>query len=167
MKRLKIIGYVWWFVLIVIFVLFLIRLFLPSQIDDITPGISCSEYLVEWSDVLYVIPLYNGSNISQDKEWCDRIKGLEKETAMHGVYHTYEEFSVFRNEEYFSDGLDAYVSCFGEDPTRFKPPQLAWSKENDWIKDKYPVDLFWNQLFHKVYHCEDTGIFPNWVVRIF
>ncbi|MFH1521918.1 MAG: hypothetical protein ABIF18_03085 [archaeon] len=29
------------------------------------------------------------------------------------------------------------------------------------------VDSIWNQLFHKVYHCEDAGLFPNWFVLVF
>ena len=28
------------------------------------------------------------------------------------------------------------------------------------------LDLYINQLFHKVYHCEDGGLFHNWFIDI-
>ncbi len=145
--------------------LFLTRLILPSQIDDISPKIPCEEKLMNWADVYYVIPKFE--NVSIDKKWCDEISNRDKTLALHGVYHSFEEFGEVRDLEYFNEGVEIFNECFGFEPTKFKPPQLAWTNENDWIKDRMEVDLIWNQIFHKVYHCEDTGIFPNWLVRIF
>lgn len=152
-------------VFIMVFVLFLIRLVLPSQIDDVSSGIFCEEELMERADVYFVIPKFEGVVIND--EWCEEILNRKKELAMHGVYHSYEEFGVFRNEEYFGEGVEIFEECFGFVPTRFKPGQLKFTKENDWIRNEVEVDLFWNHLFHKVYHCGDSGIFPNWAVRIF
>jgi len=161
----------WWYFAIVpvglIVCLFFVRLVLSSQLDDVTPEISCDEKLLDLTDIYYVIPKFNNISISENKEWCKGILAREKELAMHGVYHVYNEFGDFRDGIYFQDGVDIFEECFGVVPKRFKPGQLKWNKENDWIKKEMNVDLFWNQLFHKVYHCEDTGKFPNWFIRIF
>ncbi len=158
--------------------LFFVRLVLPSHLDDVSPEIFCEEKLLDWADVYYVIPKFE--NVSIDREWCEEIKrraslsgselgvgSWDKKLAMHGVYHSFEEFGIVRDFEYLDEGVEIFEECFGVKPTRFKPPQLAWTNENNWIKDRMKVDLIWNQIFHKVYHCGDTGIFPNWIVRIF
>ena len=148
-----------------VFILFFIRLILPSQVDDVTPGIVCENELLNWADVYYVIPKFD--NVSINREWCKEILSRGKNLEMHGIYHSFEEFGEVRDREYFQEGIDVFEECFGFAPSRFKPGQLEWNKENDWIKDEIGVDLFWNQFFHKVYHCGDTGLFPNWAVRIF
>jgi len=155
-------------VLACLLMLFFIRLFLPSQIDDVSPGISCNEKLLVRSDVFFVIPNFHDEfDIANNSKWCEYIASFDKELALHGVYHTFEEFSIPRTTQYVTPGVTSFEKCFNKSPTRFKPPQLAWSKENDWLKDTFDVELFWNQLFHKVYHCEDTGLFPNWMIRLF
>lgn len=155
--------------------LFFVRLVLPSHLDDVSPGIFCEEELLDSVDVYYVIPKFE--NVSIDKEWCDKILALaghdsgepdkDKELAMHGVYHSFEEFGEVRDMKYLDEGTEIFEECFGFEPERFKPPQMAWTRDNDWIKNEMKVDLIWNEIFHKVYHCGDTGIIPNWVVRIF
>ena len=150
---------------VLFFSLFFIRLILPSQLDDVSPNIFCEERLMNLVDVYYVIPKYE--NISINKEWCDEIMKRGKEIEMHGVYHTYKEFGEIRDLEYLYEGTEIFEECFVFFPEEFKPPRLAWTNENDWMKDYFEINLFWNQFFHKVYHCEDTGIFPNWFVRIF
>jgi len=145
--------------------LWLVRLVLPSQLDDVSPGISCEEKLLNRADIYFVIPKFE--NIEIEREWCEDILKKEKTIGMHGVYHSYKEFEVYRNEEYFNEGTKAFEECFGFAPEKFKPGHLKWTDENNWIKEKMKVDLFWNQVFHKVYHCGDTGVFPNWAIRIF
>ncbi len=149
----------------IIISLFFVRLVLPSQIDDVSSDISCEEKLMGWADVYYVIPKFE--NISIDREWCDEILSRDKKLAMHGVYHSFEEFGEVRDSEYLNEGVKIFEKCFGFMPERFKPPQLAWTNENNWMRDEMEIDLFWNQIFHKVYHCGDTGVFPNWFVRLF
>ena len=151
-----------------ILVLFFIRLILPSQVDDVNPFMNCSDEALDRGDVYFVVPKFVGVPIDGVGGWCDEILEIGgKELAMHGVYHTFEEFGVYRDEAYFSDGVEILERGFGSSPDRFKPGQLKWNSENDWIRGEMEVDLFWNQVFHKVYHCGDTGLFPNWFVRVF
>jgi len=164
-----------------IFALFFVRLILPSQVDDVNPLMNCSEEVLDLADVYFVVPKFSGVEI--EGKWCEEIKkrvsssgwrlGIgdlrsgKKELALHGVYHSYNEFGVFRDEEYFEEGVRVFQDCFGFVPKRFKPGQLVFCEENSWIRERMDVELFWNQLFHKVYHCGDSGRFPNWFIRIF
>lgn len=160
-----ILKYLGLFLIFVIFLLWTTRFILPSQVDDVNPLMGCTDDVLDLGDVYFIVPKFKEVEIS--KEWCEEISSGDKELAIHGVYHTYEEFGVFRNESYFYDGVDVFEECFGFVPYRFKPGQLKWTDENDWIKKDFKVDLFWNQVFHKVYHCGDDGLFPNWFIRIF
>jgi hypothetical protein len=150
---------------LLVFGLWLVRAVLPSQIDDVNPLMGCSVDELEMADVYFVVPVYDGVEI--DGEWCEGILGKGKEVALHGVYHSYEEFGVGRDREYLDYGVGVFKECFGFAPERFKPPQIAWDSENDWIRGVLDVELFWNQVFHKVYHCGDSGVFPNWVIGVF
>jgi hypothetical protein len=152
---------------ILILGLWIIRFVLPSQIDDVNPLMNCSEEELRMADIFYVVPIFENVSIGEDEGWCDYVLSLDKKLALHGVYHEYREFGVYRDEEYLKKGVGVFEECFGVDPAGLKPPQIYWDKENDWIKDEFEVDLFWNQVFHKVYHCGDSGVFPNWLIRIF
>ena len=182
-----------WRYFVVVFIglvigLFLTRLILPSQLDDVSPKIPCEENLMEWADVYYVIPKFENVSISENREWCGEIlerkmatRGIPSELrtsnevlslsgklAMHGIYHEYEEFRGKISLENLEEGMGIFKECFGFEPERFKPPQISISSRNKkLVRERMELDLFWNQLFHKVYHCGDTGIFPNWVVRVF
>ena len=149
----------------IILIILFIRGFSEKQLDDVTPGISCSDNLLKKSDVLYVIPNFNNTNIAENKSWCKEILALNKTLALHGIYHTYNEFRKDRSQEYLDAGVTAFQSCFNKTPASFKPPQLAISAKNEiLIENKMKLDGFWNQFFHKVYHCEDTGTFSNSVI---
>lgn len=150
---------------VLIFGLWFIRFILPSQVDDVSPLMNCSNEVLELGDVYFVVPKFSGVEIFS--EWCGEILGRDKEIAMHGIYHTFEEFGVARDSEYFEEGVWIFEECFGKSPERFKPGQLKWASENDWIREEVEVELFWNQVFHKVYHCGDGGVFPNWIINIF
>lgn len=152
-------------VVALVLALFFIRLVLPSQVDDVSPLMNCSDEVLDLADVYFVVPKFGGVEI--EGEWCEEILDRDKELAMHSVYHTYEEFNVVRGENYFDEGVGIFEECFGFRPERFKPGQLRIVSENDWIADEVEVDLFWNQFFHKVYHCNDSGVFPNWFIRLF
>jgi len=148
--------------LILIFGLFLIRLASPRQLDDVSPGIPCEDKLLQKSDVLFIIPNFNNRTISDNLSWCNEIKNLNKTLALHGVYHNYKEFSEDKNEEYLEEGIKIFYDCFNEYPTEFKPPQLSISKNNKkLISSKMKLDIYFNQITHKVYHCQDSGRFPN------
>jgi len=156
-------------ILLIIILLFSIRLILPSQIDDISPEIACEKKLLEKAEIYYIIPKLNNKQISENKEWCNQILNTKKQLALHGVFHTYQEFKANKNQEYLNQGLTEFNNCFNQNPKRFKPPQLKISKQNKKLikNNNLNLDIRFNQLFHKVYHCQDTGLFPNWLIDIF
>jgi predicted deacetylase len=88
---------------------------------------------------------------------------------MHGVTHQYQEFGTDRNQGYLEEGEKIFHSCFGFDPTSFKPPQLKISAENRKLIKRNNMELKGkiNQMMHKVYHCNDSGGFKNWVIDLF
>lgn len=169
MRPLKILGYILLFTISLMIILFLIRLVLPRELDDVSLFIDCPEELIKKSDVLWIIPKFEGKSISDEKEWCEKILSYNKELGLHGVYHTYNEFSEDRREEYLQEGINIFEECFGFKPTRFKPPQLEINSANKKLISKMnmKLELKYNQLFHKVYHCSDTGVFKNWWIDVF
>ena len=162
MKAIKSILLILAFLLIILFAIYLIRAFSAIEIDDVSPGIPCESSLLAKADILYVIPKFENKSISENKTWCAEILALNKTLAMHGVYHTYNEFLEQRNESYLEEGIDAFRDCFGFNPERFKPPQMAFSDENaKLIKSKMQLDLNVDSILHKAYHCNDSGYFSN------
>ena len=155
--------------LLLILILHLIRLTSVREIDDISPEITCEKELIEKSDVLWIIPKFNDKSISENKEWCNYILSLNKTLGLHGVTHDFEEFGTDKNKEYLQQGIDIFEQCFGFKPTMFKPPQLKISENNKKLikENNMKLKLNINQLTHKVYHCEDTGKFPNKIIDFF
>jgi len=156
--------------IILIVILFLIRLVSPSEIDDITPGISCPEIAMYNPDTLYVIPDYNNNPISQNKRWCEYILSLNKTLELHGITHTYREFFYSDISQIeFAKGIIEFENCFNKTPEMFKPPQLKISPKNKQLIEKNNLILRnrFNQITHKVYHCNDSDKIPNRIVNIF
>ncbi len=154
------IFYVLAVVLLVAVFIWAFRAFSPRQIDDVSPGIQCNPELFKKVDVLYVIPKFENQSIN--KTWCNQILALNKTLAMHGVAHTYNEFAEPRSEEYVQEGRQIFKDCFGFYPERFKAPQLNISSENKAIvKKTMKLDNYVNEIFHKIYHCKDTGKSSN------
>lgn len=152
------------FILILLICLYFIRFISPREIDDITPEIFCEERLMTISDTLYVIPMFNNKSIAEDKNWCDRITALNKTLAMHGVYHTYEEFGTDRDIEYIKKGIEEFTKCFGYAPRIFKPPQLKLTKNNIKTLESLGLEVRTkkDQFTHRVFHCQDqTELFNN------
>lgn len=147
--------------------LFLIRYFSARQLDDVTPGIQCDKYLLEKADIYFVIPKFSNSGISENKEWCSYILSLNKSLALHGVYHTYEEFKVDRTQSYLQEGIQEFEKCFGKKPESFKPPQMVISENNKkLIKKQMKLNYYLSEVLHKTYHCNDTGRFSNRFIEI-
>jgi len=172
MNKKKTIMYICLIVIIsfVVMFLFLIiyRTFSDRQIDDVSPQIICEEELLDKSKILYIIPKFQNKSISEDKDWCEYILSLNKTLAMHGVYHTYKEFEIGRDEEYLREGMESFYDCFGFYPKEFKAPQLAINKVNKkLVKKEMKFIGYFNQLFHKAYHCEDTGQLSNRFMDLF
>jgi predicted deacetylase len=168
MKK-RVVLYVLIGLLVLIFFLFLIRGFSLKHLDDISPEIYCEENILRESDVYFVIPKFNNKSISDNPKWCEEIKNSGKILGLHGVYHTYEEFNIDRSEEYLQEGIDIFEKCFGYKPSLFKPPQLKITKENKKIMKSFGMIVYTplKNVFHKAYHCSDTGLLPNWFHRFF
>jgi len=145
--------------------LFFIRLFSARHLDDVHPNIPCEDDLLEKADNFYVIPKFDGVNISDYSQWCAKIKSYNKTIALHGVYHTYHEFLTSRDSGYVDSGAIEFEKCFGFYPDRFKAPQLELSGDNKklLLNEGYNVDSKFENIFHKAYHCNEEGLFPNWI----
>lgn len=157
-------------VLILIFTLYLIRLINPTEIDDVSPNIPCPEINIYNPDTLYVIPNYESKPISYYPEWCKSINSLNKNLALHGLNHTYQEF-LYENitQEQLDKGIKEFEECFGYEPNTFKPPQLKISEENKKLVKENNLKFkgLFNQIIHKVYHCDDSDKIPNRIIKIF
>ena len=166
MKIKKIFAVIFIILLSLIFLLLLIRYFSPKQLDDVSPYISCDKELMEKSDVLFVIPKFENKTI--DKEWCKEILALNKTLGLHGVTHSYHELGIDGDEKYLQEGIDIFTECFGYAPKIFRAPHLALSKNNyKMISKKMEVDGLYSYIFHKVYHCNDSGIPNNLFNKLF
>ncbi len=131
------------------------RLLSPKEIDDVTPSFFCAEELLKKSDILFVIPKFNNTLISENPEWCEYILSLNKTLGLHGVYHEYKEFETDRDQEYLQQGIDEFKTCFGYEPTLFKPPQNRISKTNKELikQNNMKLKTILNKIIHKIYHC--------------
>jgi predicted deacetylase len=156
-------------IILLIPLFFLIRIFSSTQIDDISPEISCPELKQYDPDILWIIPKYNNIPISSNKTWCKEIITLNKTLGIHGITHEYKEFEKEIKTEDLEEAINIFEECFNKKPEIFKAPQLALSKENKKLLEKYNLTLFGqiNQIKSKVYHCENTGRFSNKLIYIF
>jgi predicted deacetylase len=141
---------------ILLITLFSIRTLSPKEIDDVTPAFFCAEELLEKNDILFVVPLFNNTPISENPEWCEYILSLNKTLGLHGVYHEFREFETDKNQTYIQKGIDEFKACFGYKPELFKSPQNRISKNNkELIKQNNMVlKTMYNKIIHKVYHCK-------------
>ena len=137
---------------ILILILFSLRLFLPVQIDDVSPEIFCENNYLEKSDILWVIPKFNNKSISDNKTWCAEIKSLNKTLGLHGITNTYEEFNYPISQIQLDEAIKIFEQCFNETPTLFKPSHLKISKENKQLikQNNLILKVRLNQLFHKL-----------------
>ncbi len=151
------------FFLISLVLVLTVRVLSPRQIDDVNPYMNCSRIELDKADVFYVVPKFNDISINESRVWCDYILSMNKTLQLHGIKHTYEEFNGNISNEEIQEGIDIFYDCFGFYPTEFKPPQLVISKDNKKLIKSFnlKLNLYSNELFHKVYHCNDSGLLPN------
>ena len=140
-KRVKIFSIILISILILIFLLFLIRAFSHTEVDDVTPAIPCNQELLKKVDVLWVIPNFQEYDISKNQAWCKQIKNLNKTIGLHGFSHTYREFKGKLKEQELNQAINEFYMCFGYKPTMFKPPQLKISKQNKELLGNYNLTL--------------------------
>lgn len=129
------------------------------ELDDLHPLIPMGKDKYNKSKWLWIIPLYLGVGISEYPEWCDKIRKSGKILGMHGVQHTYDEFSVDVSEDYIKKGMEEFKKGFGYYPKYFKAPKLHSTKHNDNLIRKLQMEIKdqFNQHTHLVYHTEDYG----------
>jgi len=158
-------------ILSLIILIFIIRLITPTQIDDIHPDIPCPELEIYNPKILYVIPNFNNNAISENSTWCEYILSLNKTLELHGINHSpYREFLTQNiSQEDLDFALAELEKCFNQKPENFKPPQLKISRENKnlILENNLTLKLYTNTIFHKVYHCNDSGRIKNEWIRIF
>ena len=147
----------------IFFIIILFRNINSRQIDDFSPLISCESGIITKSDVLMVIPIFKGVSIADNITWCQQTLALNKTLGLHGVYHTFNEFNYPRDVNYINRGREEFKKCFGFYPKIFEAPQVAISKENKEILESLNLTVlgYGYNLFHKVYHCSDTGKYSN------
>jgi len=152
-------------ILILAITLFSIRKISPREIDDIHPIWYCEQEYIDKATTLWVMPMWNGSDMSENKTWCGKMRNSNHKFGMHGIQSWYQEFNSPINETDFINAINIYERCLGEKPTMFKAPALKISEENKKLIAKYNMTLRtpYHQTIHKVYHCQDTGRFPNWL----
>ena len=152
-------------IFLLILILFFIRLLSPREIDDIHPLRECEKEYIAKADVLWIIPLYENISISENQEWCKEILAMNKSLGMHGIKHTYNEFLENISNQEIQNAIQEFEKCFDYKPEMFKPPHLRITKENRKLIKENNLKLKYraNQLIHKVYHCQNSGTFDNWV----
>ena len=160
-KSLKIILII---LLSVLVLLFLIRLISPREIDDVNPYRNCEQKYLEKADIFWVIPYYEEISIAENETWCKEILEMDKIIGLHGYTHSYHEFETYISEEEVYNSIEIFYNCFGYEPEMFKAPNLAFAKQNKKLilQENLKIKGIFNQFIHKVYHCNDSGVFPNW-----
>jgi len=156
-------------ILFLIILLFIIRLITPTEIDDIHYDIPCPELNIYNPDILYVIPNYDNKPISENQTFCEQISKLNKTLELHGINHQpYAEF-FYQNisQENLDFAINEFQKCFNQTPEKFKPPQLKINKENKKLIQENNLKLISNAIFHKVYHCNDSGSIKNKWIKLF
>lgn len=158
-------------ILSLIIILFLIRSISPKELDDVSPEIPCPEIEKYNVNTFYVIPNFNNHPISENQSWCNYILSLNKTIQIHGINHSPYRELIYENltQENLTFALNEFQKCFNQTPEKFKPPQLKISEENKKLirENNLEIKLFRNSLFHKVYHCNDSGLIKNKWIKLF
>jgi predicted deacetylase len=163
MKKIQTVQLILSILISVILIFLFTRAISPKELDDVSPRIPCQENLIEKSDVLWIIPKFNNTPISEDKQFCAYISSLNKTLGLHGYQHTYQEFGKPVSQSELNDAITIFQDCLNQTPMMFKPPQLKISDKNKKLIhiNNLKLELDLNQISHKVYHCSDTGTFSN------
>ena len=152
--------------LAVIYLIIIISSRHPLIVDDINPNNSCNS-LLEKADVLYVTPNFKNNSIVDNVEWCNKIKLLNKTIGMHGITHTYHEFSGEISEKEIALALGSFETCFGKKPDLFRPPYNKISKENKNKISMFNLTLYKEKFIQHPYcHCNPELLMKplNWLL---
>jgi hypothetical protein len=159
---------------IIVFIMFemnfiMIRAAGTKQIDDVHPDAGCSMKYLRKSDILWVIPDFNGEKITKNQTWCEEVSALNKTIGMHGITHSWKEFAGNITKDDIQKGIDLIQECFNKTPEMFKPPHLTMSQKNkELLENEFNLTIKkrFNQITHKIYHCNSSGLFDNEFIDI-
>jgi len=149
-----------------IYVIILISSRNPLIIDDLYPENSCND-LLEKADILYVIPNFENYSISNNKEWCAKIKSLNKTIGLHGIKHSYHEFNKKISNVELVSAINSFENCFEEKPSLFRPPYNKINKENEEIISKFNMTIYKKRfIVHPYCHCNPKSFMKplNWIL---
>lgn len=146
------------FFILVVFMMILIYVSRnPLIVDDITPVSSCHT-LIEKSDVLYVIPNFEGHSLDKYPKWCKEMKALNKTFGLHGITHEYHEFDKKIDHAKLEEAIKIFEDCFGYKPAFFRPPYNKISVENKALLKSFNMTLYQGTyLLHPYCHCQPGG----------
>ncbi|MFH1972401.1 MAG: polysaccharide deacetylase family protein [archaeon] len=153
------------FILILIYFIILLWSRTPLIVDDVYDN-SCIE-IVEKADIVYVIPFFEGRDISENNEWCESMIELNKTFGLHGISHEYHEFLGEIEEEELVDAISNFEYCFGYKPELFRPPYNKISEENSAIVLSQGIKIYKKPYFlHPYCHCNPGSWMKllNWVI---
>ena len=138
----------------------------PLIVDDVYPASSCDS-LLEKADILYVIPNLENNSIGGNKEWCAKMRHINKTIGLHGIRHTYHEFDTTINEEELLSAVNSFEDCFGEKPTLFRPPYNKINKENEEMVLSLNMTVYKKRFMtHPYCHCNPGSFMKplNWIL---
>jgi len=149
--KIKLIA-VFLFIFLILIILFLKQEFLI--LDDVTPTKSCDQLIVE-ADIVYVIPFYKNTSLTNYPGWCGRMKSLNKTFGLHGLTHEYHEFLKPIEAVELQKAITVFENCFGYKPYLFRPPYNKISKENQKKIELFNLTLYKETFFTLPYcHCQ-------------
>src|SRR3989344_5525489 len=90
---------------------------------------------------------------------CD--EALIKKVDLLAVIPKYNNIDISKNKEWCG-----YVASFNK--TLLMHGVYHTYNEFNTLKEKFNLKIYakFTQFFHKAYHCNDSGIFPNWVIDL-
>lgn len=148
--------------LIIIPIAFIMKMIARNQtivaLDDVSPLIPCQQDLIDKADILFVIPFYEHSNLSDYPEWCAKMRATNKEFGLHGFYHNVFEMKDTQSQELYQAAIKEFEECFGKKPTTFRPPMWKINDENVKILKQDNLELMADPLKTSTYHCNGRGM---------
>ena len=137
----------------VIYVVMLVDSRHPLIVDDVHPNNLCNN-LLEKADILYIIPNLENNSISDNEEWCAKIKSLNKTIGLHGIRHSYHEFDEYIDEEELTLAINSFKTCFEEAPLLFRPPYNIINKETEKKISSFNITIYKKKfVVHPYCHC--------------
>ncbi|MBI4152277.1 DUF2334 domain-containing protein [Candidatus Woesearchaeota archaeon] len=152
--------------IVVIYVVMLVDSRHPLIVDDVYPSSLCNN-LLEKADILYIVPNFENNSISDNEEWCAKIRYLNKTIGLHGIRHSYHEFDKDINKEELTLAINSFENCFEEKPTLFRPPYNKINKDNEETISNFNMTIYKKKFIaHPYCHCNPKSFMKplNWIL---